>query len=147
MARLRVERLTPTAALPYQATLGAAGMDITACLPDEGEISLSPGSRALVPTGLRFRIPEGWELQVRPRSGLAIKHGVTVLNTPGTIDADYRGELKIVLYNAGVAPYSVRHGDRIAQIVMCSVPIVVLEEGPVDVNTPRGAAGFGSTGV
>lgn len=116
-------------------------------LTSEGKLMLTPGSRAIIPTGLRLEIPLGWEVQVRPRSGLALKHGVTVLNSPGTIDADYRGEIKVILHNTGKKTFEIAKGDRIAQLVMSPVFLVRLEEGFVDTDTERGEGGFGSTGV
>lgn len=132
--------------LPAYATEGAAGADLRANLPDRGEITLEPGARALVPTGLRLAIPEGWEVQVRPRSGLALKHGITLPNSPGTIDSDYRGPLGVILMNAGEAPFVIAHGDRIAQMVAAPVEqarFAVVETLP---DTLRGIGGFGSTG-
>jgi dUTP pyrophosphatase len=119
-------------------------MDLAADVPDD--LVLAPGARALVPTGLAFAIPEGFEVQVRPRSGLAIRHGLTVLNTPGTIDSDYRGEVKVILVNLGSEPVTVRRGDRIAQAVVAPVvQAVVMEVENLD-ETGRGSGGFGSTG-
>ena len=132
--------------LPAYATEGAAGADLRANLPDRGEITLEPGARALVPTGLRLAIPEGWEVQVRPRSGLALKHGITLPNSPGTIDSDYRGPLGVIVMNAGEAPFVIAHGDRIAQMVAAPVEqarFAVVETLP---DTLRGTGGFGSTG-
>ena len=133
--------------LPAYATSGAAGADLRANLPDRGELVLAPGARALVPTGLRLAIPEGWEVQIRPRSGLALKHGITLPNSPGTIDSDYRGPLGVIVMNAGEAPFTIAHGDRVAQMV--AAPVVqagfdLVEPLP---ETARGAGGFGSTGV
>ena len=133
-------------ALPFYASAGAAGADVRANLPDRGSVTLEPGARALVPTGLRMAIPEGYEVQVRPRSGLALKHGVTLANSPGTIDSDYRGELGVILVNLGNAPFEVVHGERIAQLVVAPVTqgvFAVVED--LD-ETARGAGGFGSTG-
>lgn len=131
--------------LPAYATPGAAGMDVRAALA-QGEVRvLAPGARALVPTGLRLAIPEGFEVQVRPRSGLASRHGVTVLNAPGTIDSDYRGEVQVLLVNLGEADFEIRRGERIAQLVVAPVVRGILEAGQVDV-TARGAGGFGHTG-
>ncbi|SEJ53321.1 dUTP pyrophosphatase [Pseudooceanicola nitratireducens] len=133
-------------ALPFYASAGAAGADVRANLPDRGSVTLEPGARALVPTGLRMAIPEGYEVQVRPRSGLALKHGVTLANSPGTIDSDYRGELGVILVNLGDAPFEVVHGERIAQLVVAPVTqgvFAVVED--LD-ETARGAGGFGSTG-
>ncbi|MDO5621416.1 MAG: dUTP diphosphatase [Paracoccus sp. (in: a-proteobacteria)] len=135
----------PAIGLPEYATAGAAGADIRAQLPD-GPVVLAPGARALVPTGLRMAIPAGYEVQVRPRSGLALKHGVTVLNTPGTIDSDYRGPVGVVLINLGDQPFTVTHGERIAQMVVAPVvPAGFDLVGALD-QTARGAGGFGSTG-
>ncbi|MCA1287974.1 dUTP diphosphatase [Salipiger bermudensis] len=133
--------------LPAYATSGAAGADLRANLPDRGEVVLAPGARALVPTGLRLAIPEGWEVQIRPRSGLALKHGITLPNSPGTIDSDYRGPLGVIVMNAGDAPFTIAHGDRIAQMV--AAPVVQAGFDLVETlpETARGAGGFGSTGV
>lgn len=128
--------------LPAYATEGAAGMDLLAA----ADLTLPPGGRALVPTGLRIALPEGWEMQVRPRSGLALKHGVTVLNAPGTVDCDYRGEVGVVLLNTGAEPFAVRRGERIAQAVFAPVARAEWEEVVVLPETARGAGGFGSTG-
>ncbi|MBN9674189.1 dUTP diphosphatase [Salipiger bermudensis] len=133
--------------LPGYETSGAAGADLRANLPDRGEVVLAPGARALVPTGLRLAIPEGWEVQIRPRSGLALKHGITLPNSPGTIDSDYRGPLGVIVMNAGEAPFTIAHGDRIAQMV--AAPVVQAGFDLVETlpETARGAGGFGSTGV
>ena len=135
-------------AMPTYETSGAAGADLRANFPDskrEG-VSLAPGARALIPTGLRLAIPVGFEVQIRPRSGLALKHGVTLPNSPGTIDSDYRGPLGVILMNAGSAPVQISHGDRIAQMVVA--PVVQAEFDLVNVldETARGSGGFGSTG-
>jgi dUTP pyrophosphatase len=130
---------------PSYQTEGAAGMDLCAALAEP--LTLAPGERALVPTGWSVAIPPGFEGQVRPRSGLALKHGVTVLNAPGTIDADYRGEIKVVLVNHGQAPFSVGRGDRIAQLVVCPVARAELREVERLDDTARGAGGYGSTGT
>ncbi|MCK9543158.1 MAG: dUTP diphosphatase [Novosphingobium sp.] len=128
--------------LPAYATDGAAGMDVLAA----EDVTLAPGARHAVATGLSVAIPRGYEIQVRPRSGLALKHGITVPNTPGTIDSDYRGELKVILINHGAAPFEILRGDRIAQLVLAPVvraswlPVAELDE------TARGEGGFGSTG-
>lgn len=142
---LRILRLHPDAVLPQRMSAGAAGLDLSACLPD-GPRSLNPGERCLVPTGLALAIPEGYEGQVRPRSGLALRHGLSIVNAPGTIDADYRGELKVILINLGGEPFTVRHGERIAQLVVA--PVAHLRVQEVDQLPPaeRGAGGFGSTG-
>jgi dUTP diphosphatase len=133
-------------ALPAYQSAHAAGLDLLAAVPEAEPVVLMPGARALVPTGLTIALPPGYEAQVRPRSGLAAKHGVTLLNTPGTIDADYRGEIGVILINHGDAPFSIRRGERIAQMVIASV--VRAELVPVDTlaATERGSGGFGSTG-
>lgn len=129
--------------LPVYATEGAAGMDVVAA----EELDLMPGQRHAVATGFAIAIPEGYEVQVRPRSGLALKHGITVPNTPGTIDSDYRGELKVILINHGDAPFPIRRGDRIAQLVAAPVQCAGFVEVDDLDATARGAGGFGSTGV
>ncbi|WP_375257354.1 dUTP diphosphatase [Citreimonas sp.] len=132
--------------LPRYETEGAAGADLRANLPDRGAIDIAPGGRALVPTGLRLAIPDGYEVQIRPRSGLALKHGITLPNSPGTIDSDYRGPLGVIVMNAGGAPFRIAHGDRIAQMVVA--PVLRASFREVDALPPsgRGAGGFGSTG-
>lgn len=131
--------------LPSYATSGASGMDVRACL-DEA-IILEPGHRFLVPTGLSLEIPEGYEVQVRPRSGLAIKKGISMVNTPGTVDADYRGEVKVIVINLGQEAVTIADQERIAQLVVCPVVQAELEEVTDLSETGRGAGGFGSTGV
>lgn len=133
--------------LPVYASAGAAGADVRANLPDRGEIRLAPGARVLVPTGLRLAIPQGFEVQIRPRSGLALKHGITLPNAPGTIDCDYRGPLGVILMNAGEAEFVIAHGDRIAQMVVAPVVQVAMRVADDLDETARGAGGFGSTGV
>lgn len=134
-------------ALPAYASEGAAGADLSAAIAVSDAITLAPGERALVPTGFALQLPAGYEAQVRPRSGLAIRHGVTVLNSPGTIDADYRGEVQVILVNLGSGPFTLRRGDRIAQLVVAPVSrAAFVEEVNLD-ETKRGAGGFGSTGV
>ncbi len=133
--------------LPHYATPGAAGADLRANLPDRGVMILAPGARALVPTGLRLAIPEGYEVQIRPRSGLALKHGITLPNSPGTIDSDYRGPLGVIMANTGDQPFAIAHGDRIAQMVVAPVLRAILREGDSLPETDRGDGGFGSTGV
>ena len=128
--------------LPSYATPGAAGMDVVAAEDHD----LAPGQRHAVATGFRVAIPEGYEIQVRPRSGLAFKHGISVPNTPGTIDSDYRGELKILLINHGPDPFTIRRGDRIAQLVPAAVTAAAFDEVEVLDDTDRGHGGFGSTG-
>ena len=132
-------------ALPAYETKNSAGMDLRAYLPD-GPVTLQPMQRALIPTGLYIEIPEGYEGQVRPRSGLAFKHGITVLNTPGTIDADYRGELKQILINLSDEPFVINNGDRIAQIVFARCEQAEMVEVEELSETERGAGGFGHTG-
>lgn len=133
--------------LPGYASTGAAGMDLPAALPEGETLELAPGERALVPTGFCLHLPEGYEAQVRPRSGLAARHGITVLNAPGTVDSDYRGEIKVILIHHGQEPFSIKRGDRIAQLVVAAVSRVVAREQAALPGTERGAAGFGSTGV
>lgn len=133
-------------ALPAYATGASAGLDVRACLP-EGPRTLQPGEWQLIPTGLYAALPAGTELQVRPRSGLAYKHGVTVLNSPGTIDADYRGEIGVLLINHGQQPFVVNHGDRVAQLVWARYERLVWQETDELPETERGRGGFGHTGV
>ena len=132
--------------LPQRMTPGSSGCDI--CAAVETDLIIAPGSRSLIPTGFCFEIPQGFEIQVRPRSGLAFKYGVTVLNAPGTIDADYRGEVKVILANLGDEPFVVKRGDRIAQLVPMSVAASIdfVEQSDI-AQTARGAGGFGHTGV
>jgi len=130
--------------LPAYATAHSAGMDLVAAV--DGPVVLVPGARALIPTGLCIAVPEGYEAQVRPRSGLALRHGITVVNSPGTIDADYRGEVGVILINHGSDPFVVRRGERIAQMVVAPVLQVALVEAETLDETARGAGGFGSTG-
>ena len=147
MTTVRVTRLLHAKGLdlPAYQSAGAAGMDLLAALPPGLTLVIEPGARDLVPTGLMIELPEGHEAQVRPRSGLALKHGVTVLNAPGTIDADYRGEVQVLLINHGTEPFPIVRGARIAQMVVASVERAVLvEEGLGD--SQRGVGGFGSTG-
>lgn len=133
-------------AVPRQQTAGAAGVDLPAALGIDETLEIAPGHSALVPTGFAIALPEGYEAQIRPRSGLAAKFGVTVLNAPGTVDADYRGEVKVMLINHGHAPFAVRRGDRIAQMVVAPVTSVTfLEQETLD-DTDRGDKGHGSTG-
>ena len=150
MTRVRCQRTETadrTVPLPAYATSGAAGADVRANFPDRRPVTLAPGARAAIPTGLRFEIPPGHEEQVRPRSGLALRHGVTVANAPGTVDADYRGEVGVVLVNLGRAPFVIEHGSRIAQIVIAPVTAADFEETAALESTGRGPGGFGSTGV
>ena len=142
---IRVKRLPNSGGLPLPAYAsdGAAGMDVVAA----ESVTLRPGQRAAIATGMAFAIPPGWEIQVRPRSGLALKHGITCLNTPGTIDSDYRGEAKVILANLGDEYFEVKRGDRIAQLVPAQVQRAVLIEVDELDPTRRGSGGFGSTGV
>ncbi len=145
---VRVRRVAPERTadlpLPLYATSGASGLDLRAAV--DAPVEIPPGGRALIPTGLAFEIPSGWEGQVRPRSGLALEHGLTVLNAPGTIDADYRGELRVLLVNLGQAPVVVHRGDRIAQLVLTPVGRATLYEVDVLADTARDGGGFGHTG-
>lgn len=131
--------------LPAYQTAGAAGVDLRANLP-EAPISLAPLERTLVPTGLYLEIPEGYEAQVRPRSGLAAKHGITVINSPGTIDSDYRGEVRVPIVNLSNETFTIAHGERIAQMVFAKYEQVTFQEATALSETERGSAGFGSTG-
>ena len=133
--------------LPRYETAGAAGADLQANLVDRGAVQLVPGARVLVPTGLRLAVPDGYEVQIRPRSGLALKHGITLPNSPGTIDSDYRGPLGVIVMNAGSEPFVIEHGMRIAQMVVAPVVRAVFDEVASLDETRRGAGGFGSTGV
>lgn len=144
---LRIKKLEHAADLPlpdYE-TEGSSGMDIRAALNDS--MVLEPGKRALIPTGLKIAVPKGYEIQVRPRSGLAWRNGITMLNTPGTIDSDYRGEVKVLAVNLGEKPFKIEHGDRIAQIVVCPVMHVGVIDSDNLSESSRGDGGFGSTGL
>ncbi len=147
--RIGIKRLAHAADLPlprYQSD-GAAGLDFLAAIAADAPVTLAPGARALIPTGLVLQLPEGFEAQVRPRSGLALHSGVTVLNAPGTIDADYRGEVGIILINHGATPFVVERGARIAQLIVAPVSRAELVEIDAIASSARGAGGFGSTGV
>ena len=133
-------------ALPAYETADAAGMDLRAAVEDSAPVTLAPGQRAMIPTGLTIALPPGHEAQVRPRSGLAAKHGITCLNSPGTIDADYRGEVKAILINLGQDPFVIKRGERIAQMVIAPVTRASLVQVDTLDETARGAGGFGSTG-
>ena len=141
---LKISRIDPKVQLPAYESAGAAGMDVRAFLA--ADLPIPPMGRARVPTGLRIEIPEGFEGQVRPRSGLAVKFGITVLNSPGTIDSDYRGDLEIILINLGAETFTVKNGDRIAQLVIAPVSRVTIMETDTLSVTGRGSGGFGSTG-
>ena len=146
--QLDIRQLPHAAGLPLPAyqSAHAAGLDLLAAVPENAPLVLAPGKHAMVPTGLSIALPQGFEAQVRPRSGLAAKHGVTVLNAPGTIDADYRGEIQVILINHSAEPFAIRRGERIAQLVVA--PVVQAQLNPVDSlpDTGRGSGGFGSTG-
>ena len=146
---VRIRRLPHAVGLPLPAyeTALAAGMDLRAAVPADEPIVISPGGRALVPTGLAIALPAGFEAQVRPRSGLALKHGITCLNSPGTIDADYRGEIGVILANLGEAPFTIERGMRIAQLVVAPVARVRWQAVETLDDTDRGEGGFGSTGT
>jgi dUTP pyrophosphatase len=148
--KIIVQRLPHAEGLPVpvRMTAGSSGADIAAAVEANADVVLQPSSRALVPTGFCFEIPQGFEVQVRSRSGLAIKHGVCVLNSPGTIDSDYRGEVKVILANHGNAPFTIKRGDRIAQLVVAAVANKIdFAENDTLTETSRGAGGFGHTGV
>ena len=146
---IRLKRLPHSEGLPLPAyeTDGSAGMDLRAAVADDAPVVLQPGGRALIPTGLTIALPADHEAQVRPRSGLALKFGITCLNSPGTIDADYRGEVGVILANLGGEPFTVRRGERIAQMVIAPVTRGAFEEVESLDDTARGAGGFGSTGA
>ncbi|GAC1041383.1 dUTP diphosphatase [Rhizobium sp. No.120] len=133
--------------LPAYETKGAAGMDLRAAVEEGVTLTIAPGKRALVPTGFIFEVPDGFEAQIRPRSGLAFKNGITCLNSPGTVDSDYRGEVKVILANLGDEPFEITRGMRIAQMVIAPVTQVRVAEISAIGETARGAGGFGSTGV
>ncbi len=143
---MRIERLAHAEGLPLPATASAlaAGCDLAAAI--EGELLLAPGQRELVPTGFAIALPEGYEAQVRPRSGLALRHGIVLPNAPGTIDADYRGEVQVILMNLGDEPFRIQRGDRIAQLVVAPVASISWDEVDSLDETARGAGGFGHTG-
>ena len=144
MTEILIKRLSKNISLPKYETDGSSGMDLAANI--EEDIKIEPGKSAIVPTGLAVSIPKNYEIQIRPRSGLAAKNQISVLNTPGTIDADYRGELKIILINHGKNDFKVEKGLRIAQMVLCPVIKAVLKEVDTLEGTERGSGGFGSTG-
>lgn len=144
LPQLKVRRLRPGARLPEYMSLAAAGLDLAACLDED--VTLAPGERHLIPTGLAIELPAGCEGQIRPRSGLALRHGVTVLNSPGTVDEDYRGEVMVLLINHGHDPFTVRRGDRIAQLVIARVVHVLPQDFEMLSETDRGQGGYGHTG-
>ena len=145
MTEILIKRFSKNITLPKYETNGSSGMDLAANI--ENEIDLAPGKTAIIPTGLAVSIPKNFEIQIRPRSGLAAKNQISVLNTPGTIDADYRGELKVILINLGEKKFKIEKGLRIAQMVLCPVVRATLKEVDILEETKRGKGGFGSTGV
>ena len=145
MIKVKIVRLNQKAILPVYATAHAAGMDISSCL--DIPVTVAPQTAELIPTGLAIELPEGFEAQLRPRSGLALRHLISLPNSPATIDADYRGEVKVILINHGSEPFTVNHGERIAQMVVTRVDHVVLEEVEALSDTLRGTGGFGHTGI
>lgn len=145
MIKVKIVRVNKKAYLPVYATAHAAGMDVAACLDEP--VMLEPFSTALIPSGFAIELPEGYEAQLRPRSGLALKHLISLPNSPATIDADYRGEVKVILVNFGKEPFSVAHGDRIAQMVVSRVERVDFDEAEELSITQRGEGGFGHTGI
>ena len=145
MIKIQIKKLSDSVTIPKYETPGSSGMDIAAHIANN--IIINPGEKALVSTGFSISIPEGYEVQIRPRSGLAAKKNITVLNTPGTIDADYRGEIKVILINLGNEKFIIENGDRIAQMVICPVVQADLEEVKELSDTKRGSGGFGSTGT
>ena len=145
MTKIQIKKLSNSVSTPKYETPGSSGMDIAACI--KNSIIISPGEKVLVSTGLSIAIPRGYEVQIRPRSGLAAKKNITVLNTPGTIDADYRGEIKVILINLGKENFLIQNGERIAQMVVCPVIQADLEEVNELSDTGRGLGGFGSTGT
>jgi dUTP pyrophosphatase len=144
MTKIQIKKLSNSVSIPKYETPGSSGMDIAAHITNN--IIINPGEKALVPTGFSIAIPKGYEVQIRPRSGLAAKKNITVLNTPGTIDADYRGEIKVILINLGKEKFTIENGERIAQMVVCPVVQAILEEVKELSDTKRGLGGFGSTG-
>ena len=145
MTEILIKRLSKNISLPKYETAGSSGMDLAANIEDK--IEIAPGKTAIIPTGLSVSIPKNFEIQIRPRSGLAAKNKISVLNTPGTIDADYRGELKVILINLGDTAFIIEKGLRIAQMVLCPVIKATLKEVEIMEETKRGSGGFGSTGT
>ena len=145
MTKILIKRLSKEVSLPKYETSGSSGMDLAAYI--DSNINIDPGQTAIIPTGLALSIPKGFEVQIRPRSGLAAKQKISVLNTPGTIDADYRGEIKVILINLGPEPFKVEKGLRIAQMVVCPIVQAQLKEVDDLSETERGKGGFGSTGT
>jgi len=145
MTEILIKRLSKNIPLPKYETTGSSGMDLSANIEDD--IEIAPGKSSIIPTGLAISIPKNFEIQIRPRSGLAAKNQITVLNTPGTIDADYRGELKVILINLGINVFKVEKGLRIAQMILCPVVKAIIKEVDTLEITKRGSGGFGSTGT
>ena len=145
MTKILIKRLSKDVSLPKYETIGSSGMDLAANIT--AKIKIGPGETVIIPTGIALSIPKGFEVQIRPRSGLSAKKGISVLNTPGTIDADYRGEIKVILINLGKEKFLIENGNRIAQMVVCPVTQVKMEEVDELSETSRGAGGFGSTGI
>lgn len=145
MTKIQIKRISEKVLIPKYETPGSSGMDIAAYI--EKNIIIEPGEKALVPTGFTLSVPKGYEVQIRPRSGLAVKKNISVLNTPGTIDSDYRGEVKVILVNFGKEKFVVENGSRIAQMVVCPIVQATLQEVEDLTKTKRGTGGFGSTGT
>ena len=145
MVKILIKRLSSKVTMPQYKTIGSSGMDIAAFL--DNEILIQPSEKKIIPTGIKLKIPKGYEVQIRPRSGLAANNDITVLNTPGTIDSDYRGEIKVILFNHGKNIFKVENGLRIAQMVLCPVIEAKLSEVEIIDETERGEGGFGSTGT
>ena len=145
MVKILIKRLSSNVSMPQYKTEGSSGMDISAFV--ENEIILKPSEKKIIPTGIKLKVPKGYEIQIRPRSGLAANNDITVLNTPGTIDSDYRGEIKVILFNHGKNIFKIKNGLRIAQMVLCPVIEAKLSEAEIIDETERGEGGFGSTGI
>ena len=145
MVKILIKRLSSKVTMPQYKTIGSSGMDIAAFL--DNEILIKPSEKKIIPTGIKLKIPKGYEIQIRPRSGLAANNDITVLNTPGTIDSDYRGEIKVILFNHGKNIFKVENGLRVAQMVLCPVIEAELSEVEIIDETERGEGGFGSTGT
>jgi dUTP pyrophosphatase len=145
MTKIQIKKLSNKVLTPKYETAGSSGMDLAAYI--EKDLIINPGNKVLVPTGFSLSVPQGFEIQIRPRSGLAVKKGITVLNTPGTIDSDYRGEIKVILINLSKDKFIIKNGERIAQMVVCPVEQVTMEEVEKLSDTDRGKDGFGSTGT
>ena len=145
MVKILIKRLSSKVTMPQYKTIGSSGMDIAAFL--DNEILIKPSEKKIIPTGIKLKIPKGYEVQIRPRSGLAANNDITVLNTPGTIDSDYRGEIKVILFNHGKNIFKVENGLRVAQMVLCPVIEAELSEVEIIDETERGEGGFGSTGT